>query len=261
MGRKGNTNELIYMATKKEIAQLDQDIQDKMGIELTMYRNEDAAEKLIDLLLFPKYVLWWILQFIVAAFVLYLSGFWLLDLVIIEYLLYFVFGIILFIASGLLGGLVFLTYRIRSDIKAISMYAFDVMKRSIEDLARSRSLRKIDKNNMPLLYKGVIHIVIIPSLKSAIRNKLFIIGYFVAPVVTKLLTVLANRIKFEMPENTSEDLEDPSNFIQTYKKSINLSSKGVDILVNSVSLIVRIPLFVVFSFVFGLLLLFLFLIH
>lgn len=82
----------MKIRTQKGIDQLNLKIQTELGVDVQKYRNEEVAESFVSLLVFPQYVINWTIRPILIAFLLYIIGFFVVDLVT-NRVLYFYFSI------------------------------------------------------------------------------------------------------------------------------------------------------------------------
>ena len=255
----------MKIKNKKDVEVLDQKIRQELGVDLSKYRNQEVTETLLDLLIFPKYAIWWVGQCVLVSFFLYIIGFFVVELVHIQYVIYAILGLIFFLINGVIAGLLFLVYKIRVDISMICEYAFKIMKECVADLkmVKSNGVKKNVKGTLPILFAGIIHIIIIPSVTTAISNKLRIVGYLINGLIRKILTLIASKVKFESIEwndnEQSEEMED-SKLLSRYYKSIEKASNGIIGIVKIITSVVRVPIMIVFFFTASLLSLFLLLI-
>ncbi|WP_273446548.1 hypothetical protein [Neolewinella agarilytica] len=178
---------------------LDQRIQTELGVDIGKYRDPEVTERLSELIVFPLYVLSWTIRPVLLAFVLYLLGFFLLDLVHVQYLIYAVLGLILALITGLFAGLFYLTIRFRSDIRAIMTYSMDILKGIVQDMdALNTSTHAGNRKDvLQLLFLGTMHLITIPLTSDIIGNKVPFIGGLVARLVRRVLTVMTNLFRFD----------------------------------------------------------------
>lgn len=249
----------------KEIEILDQRIREELGIDVQKYRNEDVVNNLIELLKFPEYVITWATRPIQISIVLFILGFFIFDLVHIEFILYATLGLVLFISSGVLLGMLFLCRKMKTDIWEIVEYSLGIMKSAVNDLNQLNN--QITKDNrkevLGLLFKGIIHIVTIPMVSKVISDKVPFIGRFINRIVTKILILLADKVKFD-GENKQHHLvqqEPELNKIQAYSDSISSVSTGLEKIMNFTFNLSLLPLKIGFGILCSILILFLYLIN
>lgn len=184
--------------TADDIEQLDETLKAQFGVDMATYRNEEVAGSFVALLLFPQYILTWMLLPILGALLLFPLGFFFLDLAYLEYLLYGVLGFVLLLALGILGGLLLLTWQMKSDIWGILAYSFEVSKAAGRDARQAKThLSKAERRERQgLFFKGVIYLVSIPILAKAMTRRVPLIGGWMSWLMAKLLMLVANRINF-----------------------------------------------------------------
>ena len=95
-------------------------IRDRLGIDVQKYRNEAVVENFVELLVFPEYVIAWVIRPILIAIGIFILGFFIFDLVNVEYLNYGVIGLFLFLATGILIGFLFFAITILLFISLIN---------------------------------------------------------------------------------------------------------------------------------------------
>ena len=238
----------MKIRTKKDVDDLELKIKNDLGIDLQTYKNEEVVTNFISLLVFPEYIFNWTIRPILIALVLFIIGFFILDLVHIQYVLYGIVGLVLFVFSGLLFGLMFLLNRMKSDIGQIANYSLELMKTSVQDLNQVNHQINEDnkKDVLNLLYKGIIHVVTIPMLSAAVSEKLPFVGGLVNRVVKKVLTLLSDRMDFDNTAIHSVTQEDLGKNVLGYSNSINVASKGTNSILKIAFKIAQFPLMVLF---------------
>ena len=255
----------VKIKTDHDLAALDKQVYDELGIELQKYRNPEIAATVADLILFPKYVIQWVGLPLVLSLLLYFIGFFVFDYSIVSFLVYLLLGLVLFALSGLLGGCVYLITRLRSDLIGILRFSFDIMEDALQDLKVMRyRLNWANRGRaMRLLFKGVIYVVTIPTITGAIGRKIPVFGKLVKWLLRWLLTKLANLIKFDFGKADSEGNNEepvPDNKLLPYLKAVRKAVEQVSNFIGALIGVVRFPFLLAFSFVFSLLLLTLYLI-
>lgn len=255
----------MKIRTAKDVEQLDLKIKEELGVDVQKYRNEEVVENFVELLVFPRYVITWIIRPIVIAIGLFILGFFVLHLVHVEYILYGIIGLILFVVNGILIGLLFLIWKMKSDTWGIVEYSLEIMKSAVTDMnqVNSQVTAENRKDVLGLLFKGIIHLVTIPMMSKVIADKVPFIGGLVNKIVKKILVLVSDKVEFD-DENLTEELqkkEDQPNVLQIYSSSITSVSKGLEKVMNFTFGVAQLPLKLVFGIVFLLLILFLYLIN
>ncbi|WP_405205364.1 hypothetical protein [Aquimarina sp. LLG6339-5] len=255
----------MRIRTKKDVEKLDHKIKEELGIDVQKYRNEEVVENFVELLVFPKYVINWVVRPVLISILIFIIGFFIFDLVHIEYVLYGIIGLILFLISGILIGLLFLIWKMKSDIWGILNYSLEIMKSAITDMVQVNN--QVNEENrkdvLGLLFKGIIHIVTIPMISKVISDKVPLIGGIVNRIVKKILTLVSDKVKFD-EEKLKKELnkkEGESNALKIYSNSISSATKGLEKIMNFTFGVAQFPLKIIFGIVFLLLILFLYLIN
>lgn len=255
----------MRIRTTKDVEKLDNKIKEELGVDVQKYRNEEVVENFVELLVFPEYVITWVIRPILISIGIFIIGFFIFDLVHIEYIIYGVIGLILFLVNGILIGLLFLIWKMKSDIWGIVDYSLEIMKSAVNDMnqVNSQVTKENRKDVLGLLFKGIIHIVTIPMMSKVISEKIPFVGGIVNRIVKKVLILVSDKVKFD-DENLKQELkknEGESNAIQIYSSSISSVSKGLEKVMNFTFGVAQFPLKFGFVIIFLTLILFLYLIN
>jgi len=255
----------MNVRTTSDVEALDLKIYEELGIDVKKYRNEEVVEDFVELLIFPRYVVNWVMHPILISLVLFIAGFFFLNLVHIEYFLYLVIGFVLFLTTGILFSLVFLTWKMKSDIWGIVDYSLNIMKSAVQDLSKVNHQITVEnrKDVLGLLFKGVIHIVTIPLLSKVISEKVPLVGSVANKAVKKALTLISDKVKFDEANLTREldkDSQQPSP-IEAYSNSITTASNSLEKVTNISFGVVQFPLKLAFFITLFFLVIFLYLIN
>jgi len=240
----------LKIRTAKDVELLDQKIKDELGIDVRKYRNEEVAENFLALLMFPTYIGNWVIRPVIFSLLCFGLGFIFLDLVTIEYIIHATIGFTMFLAPGVLFGLIFLLWKMKKDIWGIADYSLDIMQDAITDLKQVSN--QVDNENrgyvMSLLFKGILHIVTIPILSRVITEGIPFIGWIVNKVVKKVLTLISEKISFAQNISRQEHLnsEYETNYIDSQSELIKGASSGLEKIMNFSFAIVQIPLKILF---------------
>ncbi len=173
------------------------------------------------------------------------------DLVHIQYLIYAVFGLVLFVVTGFLAGILFLTYKMKWDIWGIIDYSLKILKSAVRDLGTVGGHVKSEnrKDALKLLFQGIIHIVTIPMVSGAISKKVPFFGRFISKFINKVLTLISNKVKFEEVQIVQEleKEESESTALQTYENIIAGATKNLERLMTATFRIAQFPLKILFG--------------
>ena len=63
-------NKPLKIKTAKDVEALDLKIKSELGVDVGKYRKAEVAEAFVDLLIFPRFVITWILHPIIISFLL-----------------------------------------------------------------------------------------------------------------------------------------------------------------------------------------------
>jgi len=253
----------MKIQSDKDVEALDLKIQNELGIDVKKYRNEEVVADFMDLLVFPKYVVNWSIRPILIALALFVAGFFFIDLTGFEYIYYVLFGLILFLLSGLFGGILFLIWKMKSDMMGIFDYVMDVLKMSVTDLDHVSD--RINPNNrkdvLGLLFQGITHVVAIPTISEGLNSKVPFVGGILMSVIKKVMTKMSDNFEFDEEEFNKEEIKnekDENKILEAYSNAINASSSGVNKVLNVAFRIARTPIMFIFLISFSLLLLLLY---
>jgi len=242
----------MKIRTQADVDALDQRIKTELGVDVSKYRDEEAIEAISGLLVFPLYVVSWTARPVVLAFLLYISGFFLLDLVHIQYLLYGILGLALALLTGLFLGLLYLTFRFKSDLEGIMNYSMSIMRGIVEDMDKLNNNTHAGnrKEVLQLLFLGVMHIITIPAVSTIIGNRVPVIGGLIASLVRRVLTTMAGLFKWD-EQNLREAIAktgDEGKILPAYLAGVssfqNIMNKVLRISVR----VVQLPILLIFVF-------------
>ncbi|CAL2055105.1 hypothetical protein [Tenacibaculum sp. 190524A05c] len=256
----------MKIRTKKDVQELDEKIKTELGIDVSEYKNEDVAENFAELLMLPSYMVSWVIRPIIFSFILYIIGFYTLNLVHVEYLLYALLGFLFFMLAGVAFGFLLLMFKMKKDIWSIADYSLDILKLSVEDLSsvNNQITEENKKDVLSLLFKGIIHIVTIPMLSQSVAKKIPVLGNLAGGIIRRVLVAISDKLEFEednIDDFAEETTEGDSKILSSYIFTITKVSEGLEKFVNFTFKVVRFPIIIFALFSFVLLFLFLYLIH
>jgi len=189
----------MKIRTEEDVALLDARIKKELGISVSKYKNEEVVETFVSMLVFPEYILSWTFKPVLLALLGYAIGFFVIDLVHVQYVLYAVLGLVLFLLVGLLLGIIFLTNQLKTDVLGIMDYSMGIMKSAAADIdtAKVNIPPEGRKDALRMLYKGIIHIVTLPMLTTAISARIPIVGGLINRFVRKVIVALSDKISID----------------------------------------------------------------
>jgi len=236
----------MRIKTEKDVQKLDAKLKSELGIDVSKYRNPEIAEKFVDLLVFPQFVLNWVLRPITISFFIYLTIFYLFDLSPIMTIVYAVFGLILFLLNGTLFGVLLLLWKMKKDMFGVMKYSLNIMKECTVDLKHVSTIttKENKKETLGLLFLGITHIVTIPMVTEALGNKIPFIGGLFSKLFKKILRLASSRIKFNYDPNKNEIVEDksPAVVTNTYIRSIDHTIEGLDKFLTTILRVGQFPI-------------------
>ena len=237
----------------QDIDQLQTRIQEELGIDIQKYRNDEAVQDFFDLLVFPKYVLKWLIRPLGIAIVVFLIGFFVFDINGFENVIYGIFGSTLFLVGGVLAGVIYVLWKMQKDIRGIIDYVLDVMKRVVDDVHSGTSKLKLGnrKDILALLFNGVMYCVAIPTVSEGIKARIPLMGGFMGMIARKILSAAARVVKVDDEEIESQEEEEASEsrILGIYKSGIDRMSNGVESSVGVGFKVVRLPFLILFVFI------------
>ncbi|WP_299104142.1 hypothetical protein [uncultured Tenacibaculum sp.] len=256
----------MKIRTEKDVRELDEKIKRELGIDVRKYRNEEVVASFSELISLPSYIVSWVIRPILFALLLFIAGYYTLNLVHIEYLIYSIIGLVLYLFAGVSFGLLLLLIKMKKDIWSVVDYTLDIMKSAVKDLAsvNNQITEENKKNVLSLLFKGILHIVTIPMFTEIITSKIPIVGFLLSKLLKKVLVLISDRLKFEETDMlTSKETftTGESGVVKSYMITIESASKGLEKLTSFTFKIARFPIILLFGLSFILLFLFLYLIH
>lgn len=235
----------MIIKSEKDIQKLDDLLTHQFNINVSKYKNIDVAEKLADLIVFPKLVLSSLLKPIIISLTLFFIIFYISEFGFISSAVYFTLGLFLFLINGVLSGIIIVLLKMKSDINDVIEYSLMVLKECISDLnhVNSITVQKNKKDVLRLIFLGIIHKVIIPMLTDVIIKKTPYMGKFISNLCKTILRVTANKIKFNYEINKSINTvkDNPGDVINLYTRSIDQTIIRLDRLLTMVFRIVKTP--------------------
>tara|TARA_B100001287_G_C22686402_1_gene533934 strand:+ start:6098 stop:6853 length:756 start_codon:yes stop_codon:yes gene_type:complete len=251
----------MEIKSKKDIEVLEKRIIDELGIDLKRYQNEEVAQKFLEIIDFQNYVIKWTIRPLLISLIIFIVGFFILDLGVLGYLFYGIVGLILFFLSGFIAGLLFLIKKIKWDVQDIIDYSFEIMETALNDLGKID--KEKTKNVLDLLFKGVIHIIAFPTVAKIISEEVPIIDKIINNIIYKILTSISNKVKFNN-DNLSEETDkkvSSSKSTDRYLSSISFAKSGLEKIITLIFSIVKFPFKIWLGIILTILVVFLFLIN
>ena len=192
-------NKPLKIKTAKDVEALDLKIKSELGVDVGKYRKPEVAEAFVDLLIFPRFVITWILRPIIISLLLYIALFFAVDFSAVAVTFYTPFGLLLFLLNGIVYGVIFVMWKLKSDIYSIIEYSLGILKNSVTDLQHigKTTVHNNKKETLGLLFLGITHIVTIPMVTTALSNKIPLVGGLISGIIKRKLRLVASTIKFD----------------------------------------------------------------
>jgi len=239
----------MKIRTEADVQALDQKIQAELGIDIKKYRDEETVDTLSSLITFPIYALNWTMRPVVIAFILFIAGFWVVDLVHAQFVLYGTLGLILFLLSGLFAGFLYLTLRFQTDLRQLATYSLTVLKGIVADVDQLNTMAKNTNRAavLQLLFLGITHIITIPVASSIIGNKVPFVGSIVSGMVKRVLTRMSNLFRFNNLKLANATIEagDEGKILPYYLASVTSFHNIIDKTLGVAMKVVQWPLGIV----------------
>lgn len=240
----------MKIRTQKDVERLDQKIKDELGIDVSIYKDEKVAESFNELLGFAEYIGSWVIRPVLFALLAFILGFFLLDLVHIEYLIYILIGLFLFLGTGILLGLLLLTWKMKGDLLSIMTYSLELLELAGKDINQVQAQVNPEnrKEVMGLVFKGIIHIVTIPLLVGILKEQIPFVGGIIGRFAKKVLMLISDRIKFD-EQLFNEDMDEKTNkskALEAYSFTTDYATKTINTVMNVAFGAAQFPLKIIF---------------
>lgn len=255
----------MKIRSQADVEALDQKIKAELGVDIGKYRNEEVVEQISSLLIFPIYVVSWTIRPVIIAFVLYLLGYFVLDLVHVQYLIYAVVGLVFMLITGLFAGLFYLTIRFRNDIRSIMTYSMDILKGIVKDVDALNTTTDAGnrKEVLQLLFLGTMHLITIPVTGDVIGNRVPFLGGLISRLVQRVLRTLTNLFRFDQTNlaKAATEAGGEGKILPMYLAGVTGFQGIMDKILGIAVRVVQVPVGILFAFFAGLTLLFVWLIN
>lgn len=269
------------MARRVDKVALDAEIKTKLGLDLKKYRNDEVAVDVVDIIVFPVYAITWISIPVLISIVVFVLGYFVLDLTTLDIMAYSTLGLVLMLLSGVFAGLLYFIRKLRKDILSIIDYIMKLMKSTAGDTNQTpwNFSSEQQVKSMKLLFSGITHVVILPVINKVLTKKIPLLGAMVSGFVGRILSSISNRIKFDsaslksitydsvtmetdasIKSNMPEDHEQDSSQLN-FEKRMSYANKGVSRLVVLTTNMATIPLAILFWICFLILIIFIYIIN
>ena len=191
----------MKVRTQRDAKKLNKLIQKELGIDIQKYRDEEVEQKVGELIGFVGFAVNTVRIPLFVGFLAYIAGFFLLDLVHVEYLIYGVLGFVLMLVVVVLVSALLLVWGIKNSALDVIKYSLDLSKNIQQDVqAVQKQMTDSEKaRKYELYYKGVLHLITIPVVCEAIVQKIPFVGWAFSGILRRILSAVAdNRFVFKI---------------------------------------------------------------
>lgn len=239
----------MKVRTKRAARKLDKLTQEELGVDIKKYRDAEVEETVSDMFNFLTYAINAIKFPLFIGLGLFITGFFALDLVHVENLIYGVFGIVLTLIVALMIGVLLIIWGIKSDVLEVIDYSLNLTKNIQKDThAIQTQMTGEDKEHKyQLFYKGVLHLITIPIVSSVIGKKIPFVGGVAEGLVRRVLAVAADN-DFIFNLLYKADVFDASTAVGGFAaqtNSLREMVEGIDRAVSKVLRVVQFPFIIV----------------
>ena len=191
----------MKVRTTRDANKLDTLIQKELGIDIKKYRDKEVEEKVSELIGFIGYAVNTIKFPLMIGLGAYILGFFLLDLVHIEKLIYGIMGLPLMLIIVVLVSALLLVWGIKNSALEVIEYTLDLSKKIQKDVqaVNEQMTDKEKEHKYQLFYKGVLHLITIPVVAESVVERIPYIGWIFRGIIRRILSVIAdNRLVFKL---------------------------------------------------------------
>jgi len=235
----------MKVRTKRAARKLDKLIQEELGIDIKKYRDAEVEETVSDLLNFVDYAINAVKIPLFIGLILFIVGFFVLDLVHVENLIYGIFGGILMLITAVLIGILLVIWGIKNDVLSVIDYSLNLTKNIQQDtqIVQSQISDEDREHKYELFYKGVLHLVTIPIVSETIADKIPFVGGIFGRLIRRVLAVVTdNKLIFKMllKSNVFESGGSETKAMQGFVSTTSRLRDVVEGIDNSVSKVLRV---------------------
>ena len=179
----------------------------KFSIDLAVYKNEEIAVKIGQLIVFPEFVIKNLLLGLAIGFCCYVLSFFVLNLSLASGLMFVLLGLIFWAITGFFLGLNVFLWNLKSNLSEVIFYGFDLTATVINDVQRQGA--ELRKKDVFELFQGIFSVVFLPSLADAILARVPVVGSLINKLVQKILNRMVKKINFTSIEGEEEAEDSP----------------------------------------------------
>ena len=256
----------MIIRNEKDRIKLAEEIKSELGIDINKYRTEEVAETIFDLLSFPQYIFAYTIRPILYSVGAFIIGYFLINLVHIEYVLYTLIGLPLFLGVGILLGVNFFVGKIKGDMFDVIKYSIEIFNNIKEDLKLSKANLSAERKRYQynLLFQGVVHHITLPVITEVVADKIPIVGGFIKSLIYRVMSGITNIFAVDKPNTELKqelDKRGEASILEQESASFERLSAVLDKTILAVFAAARFPLKIMLGILSLLLLLFVYLIN
>ena len=189
-------------------------IKNELNIYIEQYRNIEIFGKITQIFFIQKYAIGNIFKPVLFSLILYFIGFFILNLTTIQYFIYGIFSLILFISLGLFIGIILLIRNLKKDLLTITQQSTELVEKIYVDICNTNTnnFEKL-KNPLTLIFEGILIGLVQPKISSSVTN-IPLVGNIVDNGIDKTIPILIENFKKQEDKfNISEKAENIGNQI------------------------------------------------
>lgn len=193
------------MKVKYDPKAIRDEIKTTLGVDMNTYVNKDAISGMVDLLMLPKYIFSAFLIPILVFAMIYAVPLFLIPAFTGKWVAYSTIGLILCISNVITLGMHFTLDNITTDVNNMLKYIIDVFTNVTNDAKKAAgNVKSLGYMNALLLLKGVILVVISPTLAALLKKKIPLVGRPVAYLMTTIFNTTVGRIEIDAKKNVRD---------------------------------------------------------
>ncbi|MGZ5192291.1 MAG: hypothetical protein ACXWVV_00130 [Kaistella sp.] len=170
-------------------------INNEIGIDIHKYGNDEILGTVTGMMNVQSYAVSSLAKALFLAFCIYILGFFVLQMEWMGYILYGIFGFILFSIGGILYGILNLTSKLNSDLQCITKFGLDTTRFIVSDFNQINTrLRDDISNPISLIFEGAIAAFLAPTI-SLNCHKIPIAGKVIASGSDKALGMVVTNLR------------------------------------------------------------------
>lgn len=217
------------------------DIKSELGIDILKYKNDEAIERIGKVFMLQNYAVSKVYFPISLSLMGFFAGFFVIETSILGYIIYSIIGLLLFLSTGVLYGIVNLLGNLKSDLHFIVQYGLNTFDHAINDLHKidHRSEDFINNDNhVGMVFEGIMMAVVTPTIANNVKTVPLagkILSKGVGVTMYRIVNIFKKedfQVKIDVKENGEKILGFAGN---TRKKEDNFLVTSDDAINNTLS--------------------------